>query len=224
MARSVVCAAAVLLAGPAGAQPAGVVPGRVRVTELERIESQTQDLGPVGVRGRRIGHGLGDPADFQELYRIPEGTGTAYDGQFVRIRGGLWAVFPRSAYRTERGRLLAEVPAGTVYLVGGPTRAGGMGPYVHKPVSSSLGNVGKGGAEAGAGGAGGVEGGGVSQPARPIGALMGAVDQPSEPRATGGRSPAEIRPSVWEHGGARADRVEALLMRAAAGEGTAATK
>ncbi|MBA4039475.1 MAG: hypothetical protein C0468_03990 [Planctomyces sp.] len=189
----------------------------MRVAEIQRVESQTEDLGPVGVRSRRIGHGLGEPSDFQELYRIPEGTGTAYDGQFVRIRGGLWAVFPRSAYRTERGRLLAEVPAGTVYLVGGPTRAGGLGPYVHQPVVSAPGVPGGGAATPQRPAAHGP----VAGPAQPIGAPLGALAQAPQRLDADPRPPAGVWPNPWEHGGARADRVEALLMRAAAGEGPA---
>lgn len=54
------------------------------------------------------------PSGFDRVYEVPTGEGSL----FARIDGGLTAVFPRSEYTATPYGAVAEVPAGTVWVIG----------------------------------------------------------------------------------------------------------
>jgi hypothetical protein len=106
--------------------------GALGVRDLKRVEATQADTSPLAGGLRAMPTDLRMPNDFGGVYQIPFGSGTRYDGWFVRVRGGTYAVFPRSVYEEGRNGLRPTVPPGTIYLTGGIPRAGdaasGLGP------------------------------------------------------------------------------------------------
>lgn len=84
--------------------------------ELKAVEENVGDLGPLSRSLRVLGADLRQPANFDRVYRI---SGT--DERFMRINGGLYAVFERSLYVPSEDGLVPLIPGGTVFYIGRPS-------------------------------------------------------------------------------------------------------
>lgn len=91
----------------------------IGLESLRRVDAGVDDLGGLEAPARLIDKGLRHPNDWSGVYQIPPGTGTRYDGWFVRVRGGVYAVFPRSEYVPTPDGVYVPVPAGTLFFIGG---------------------------------------------------------------------------------------------------------
>lgn len=78
---------------------------------LEPIDARREDVGPLRSSLRALEPGLAQPSGFDRVYRAPGGAG------FMRIQGGLFALFPRSLYA---GGSVPLIPPGTVFHIGAP--------------------------------------------------------------------------------------------------------
>jgi len=83
---------------------------------LQPVEQRVADNGPLSTSLKWVQYGLREPYSFSELYQLPVGQ-----RNYVRRNAGLWAVFPRSLYMPSEEGVVASVPAGTMYYIGGPT-------------------------------------------------------------------------------------------------------
>jgi len=83
--------------------------------KMKPVDGGVADMGPLSGPGRSLSPGLRQPSGFDRVYEV-EIDGKKY---FARQNGSTVAVFPRSAYSRDDGRLTALVPAGTVFYLGG---------------------------------------------------------------------------------------------------------
>lgn len=103
------CAAAVCLTGAgAAAQPAGAT----------RVEPGIADVGPLSVPGRVPPMDLRKPVDFEGVYTLGRVDAFGSDEVFLRVSGGVTAVFPRSVYEKSAKGLKPRIPAGTTFYIG----------------------------------------------------------------------------------------------------------
>jgi hypothetical protein len=84
---------------------------------LERVDPGVGDVDPLRASLRDLSVDLRASGDFSAPYRL-QGDASA-DDRFVRFGGGTTAVFPRSVYTSTRRGVVAEVPPGTVFYIGG---------------------------------------------------------------------------------------------------------
>lgn len=84
--------------------------------ELKSVEANVGDLGPLSRSLRSLGADLRQPTNFDRVYRVP-----GQDDRFMRINGGLYAVFERSLYAPTRDGLVPLIPGGTVFYIGRPS-------------------------------------------------------------------------------------------------------
>lgn len=85
---------------------------------LKPVDPRYEDVGPLGVSLLRLRPDLREPQDFDRVYRVAGAAG-GDDQKFARISGALAAVFPRSQYSTTKSGVRIDVPAGTVFYIGG---------------------------------------------------------------------------------------------------------
>jgi len=85
------------------------------VRDLEPVEQTVEDVDPLARSIRRIERGLRQPTGFESVYRLP-----GDHDRFMRIDGGLYAVFPRSVYLNTRMGEVPLIPANTVFWIGPP--------------------------------------------------------------------------------------------------------
>ncbi len=112
--------AAVVLTASAGAQPENVnVGGQL----WKPVEPTVSDLGPLNTSQRVMPLDMRATSSFDKLYKLdvrPRFFGDrAQSEYYMRRNGAVSAVFPRSSYRVLEEGVLAEVPAGTVFSLGG---------------------------------------------------------------------------------------------------------
>ncbi len=95
------------LASPATAQtPSPLVP----------VDQRIEDVSPLGLSLREMQPTLREPNNFQELYRF-----RGDDENLVRAQGGLYLVFQRSIYGSDRkGNVFPLIPPNTVFYIGPP--------------------------------------------------------------------------------------------------------
>lgn len=120
LALSLACAAAsAQVRQDTAVRPAGptTTPGAVPGPALQRVEPGVGDVDPLRASLRDLSVDLRSSGDFSTPYRIPGQT--AADDRFVRFGGGTTAVFPRSVYTSTRRGVVAEIPPGTVFYIGG---------------------------------------------------------------------------------------------------------
>jgi hypothetical protein len=99
----------------AGAQPWSNVP-----PPLQRVDPGTSDADPLRMSLREMQFDLRRPSGFDTVYRLDAAPGYSPRGtMFMRMDGGITAVFPHSVYQPTRTGLVAEIPAGTVFHIGG---------------------------------------------------------------------------------------------------------
>ncbi|HRQ71497.1 MAG TPA: hypothetical protein PLU35_00545 [Phycisphaerales bacterium] len=87
--------------------------GDLHAEALVRIDPTVGDVGPLGVSMRLMPIDLLRPASFEEVYQVPNRPNL-----FMRVHGGVAAVFPRSVYTTTPWGMRAEVPPGTIFHIG----------------------------------------------------------------------------------------------------------
>jgi hypothetical protein len=107
------------LVAPASAQT--LLPGG-----SEPVEQSIGDVSPLAVSMRRIEPGLSTGANFDQVFRYGDG--------FLRVQGGLYAVFDNSIYlrdQKRKGGMNAVVPPGTMYYIGAPPDPGPRQPPPH---------------------------------------------------------------------------------------------
>ncbi|HRQ76909.1 MAG TPA: hypothetical protein PK098_13425 [Phycisphaerales bacterium] len=100
------------------ALPGGLIP----------VDPVVEDVGALSLSLRTLERGLQHPSAFNRVYRMP-----GFGNQFVRVDGGLYAVFPQSAYAPSREGAVPLIPGGTEYYMGDPTGA------AYRPANGTLG-------------------------------------------------------------------------------------
>lgn len=83
---------------------------------LKAVEENVGDLGPLSRSLRTLGADLRQPSNFDRVYRAP-----GKHDRFMRINGGLYAVFERSLYAPSKSGLMPLIPGGTVFYIGRPS-------------------------------------------------------------------------------------------------------
>ncbi len=87
--------------------------GDLHAESLVRIDPTVGDVGPLGVSMRLLPIDLLRPSSFEEVYQVPNRPNL-----FMRIHGGVAAVFPRSVYTTTPWGMRADLPPGTTFHIG----------------------------------------------------------------------------------------------------------
>ena len=83
---------------------------------IERLDAGVSDVGPLSLSLRDMQVDLRHPTGFDRVYRAP-----GRDDLFMRVYGGLYAVFPRSLYAPTSMGDLALIPDGTTFYIGAPS-------------------------------------------------------------------------------------------------------
>jgi hypothetical protein len=118
--RTTLTLAALVVTASAAAQPENVnVGGQL----WKPAEPTVSDLGPLNTSQRVMPLDMRATSSFDKLYKLdarPRFFGDRAQGEYyMRRSGAVSAVFPRSSYRALEEGVLAEVPAGTVFSLGG---------------------------------------------------------------------------------------------------------
>lgn len=85
---------------------------------LRPVDPTVEDVGPLGVSLRQLRPDLRQPLDFDRVYEI-QADGRPTADRYTRMSGAVAAVFPRSQYTTTRNGIRIDVPAGTIFYLGG---------------------------------------------------------------------------------------------------------
>lgn len=86
---------------------------------LKRVEDGVSDVGPLGTSQRLVPMDLRVPTGFEGVYEFQrERRWDTPETMYMRVSGGMAAVFPRSVYIEAGGGLIPEIPAGTTFLIG----------------------------------------------------------------------------------------------------------
>lgn len=105
-------------------------PGDPLRPTFKRVEQGVSDTGPLRVGMRDVGVDLIVPTGFRDVFEIQPGGPAPFGRpgagsfpgsprQFARINGAVTAVFPRSIYTPTDDGVVAEIPPGTIFYVGG---------------------------------------------------------------------------------------------------------
>lgn len=86
---------------------------------LQPVEQGVEDVNPLAAPSRLQPLDLRLPLGFDRVYRVVEPWRSQMDQRFARSSGALTAVFPRSQYTPTRNGTIPEIPAGTVFYIGG---------------------------------------------------------------------------------------------------------
>ena len=95
-------------------------PLEVRRIDLQAVEPSIGDRGPLDLSLRWIDPGLRLPSGYDQVY-AQEGSG------FWRANGGLLARFDQSIYMSTQYGPMADIPASTVFVIGGVPMGGEVG-------------------------------------------------------------------------------------------------
>lgn len=108
--------------------------GDPRRPTFKRVEQGVSDTGPLRVGVRDQGVDLLVPTGFRDVFEIQPGGPVPPGGaggpgfnaassntqkQFARVNGAVIAVFPRSIYTPTEDGIVAEIPPGTIFYIGG---------------------------------------------------------------------------------------------------------
>lgn len=96
-----------------GLEPAE--PWRADQGRFRPVDPGRQDTGPMAESLRLLPFDLRHPTGFDQVYRVP-----GQEGMFMRMDGGLTAIFPKGVYSQTPFGDLPEVPPGTVFHIGTP--------------------------------------------------------------------------------------------------------
>lgn len=79
------------------------------------VDPAVEDVGPLSRSLRLLDPGIGLPGSFERVEQVP-----GHDELYMRIAGGLYAVFPRSLYVPTRAGDAALIPNDTIFYIGPP--------------------------------------------------------------------------------------------------------
>ncbi len=102
---------------------------------LDRIDPLYGDASPLShsLREMDMQADLRSPVGFQNIYRVP-----GRDDLLMRQSGGVYAIFPQSAYVPSRNGSIAVVPPGTIYSIGPPGMWSMPSQWVQPPALAHL--------------------------------------------------------------------------------------
>ena len=80
---------------------------------LKEVEAGVADVSPLSLSWREMQVDLRQPVGFENVYQVP-----GQEGMFMRVHGGLYAVFPQSVYANTREGEVAVIPNATVFYIG----------------------------------------------------------------------------------------------------------
>ena len=83
--------------------------------DLRPLDQRVEDTSPLSRSLRTIERGLRAPTGVNQVYRFP-----GQEDLYMRIIGGIHAVFPQSAYSSGRNGPVPLIPAGTIFYIGLP--------------------------------------------------------------------------------------------------------
>lgn len=86
---------------------------------LEPVQQGTVDANPLAAPASVQPLDLRLPLGFDRVYRVVEPGRSMLNQRYARSSGALTAVFPRSQYTPTRDGVVPEIPAGTVFYIGG---------------------------------------------------------------------------------------------------------
>lgn len=93
--------------------PAAVI---AQPVELEPVDQRIEDVSPLGLSLRQMQPTLREPNNFEELYHL-----RGDDENLVRAQGGLYVVFQRSIYGSDKdGNVFPVYSPNTVFYIGPP--------------------------------------------------------------------------------------------------------
>lgn len=195
--------------GVLGMSPLAILPARAAASQpvqhLERIEPGVGDVGADVLSRRDLRTELRHPVGFDTVYRLNRTDAFGrQDDVFVRIGGGVTAVFPRSTYRPTGRGAQAEIPPGTVFHLGRlpePLAQPGSRPPSPNRVSLAA--------------PVGLIDLGVPTPGAP------GTEQPSSAAQPAPEGEVRVAPSMFEDEDFRRRRIDALLGKAAKRTGLA---
>ncbi len=198
----VVGAITVAVSGEAMAQPAGARP----------IEQGVGDAGPLSAPGRVVPVDLRKPLGFERVYTLGRVDAFKDDEVFLRVSGGITAVFPRSVYEKTPEGTRPLIPPGTTFYIGELPEE--FRPAEEKLPPSRLAlnlgvdlSAGRAAEEANARAADQQSSKGAPEPATA-----------GERRSTAGRAHADLGlPTIWENEEYRGARIGQIMRRAMAG-------
>ena len=109
----------------------------------KRVEQGLGDLGPTTMSLRDLQLDLRAPTGFESVYEVDRANPYGAPGErstpmFMRMSGGVAAVFPRSVYLQGKGGLLPQIPPDTVFYIGGLPKTFSTG--AHKAALPRAGN------------------------------------------------------------------------------------
>jgi hypothetical protein len=84
----------------------------VRAVDLRPVDQTVADRGPLDGGLRTVEFGLQMPSGYSQVFARP-------GGGFMRANGGLVATFPQSIYVATQQGILPDIPASTVFVIGG---------------------------------------------------------------------------------------------------------
>lgn len=87
-------------------------PMQVRSVDLRAVEQSIDDRGPLDLSLRWVESGLRMPAGYDQVFALETGG-------YWRADGGLVARFSQSVYRSTRSGPMPDIPASTVFVIGG---------------------------------------------------------------------------------------------------------
>lgn len=86
---------------------------------LEPVQQGTVDANPLAAPANVQPLDLRLPLGFDRVYRVVEPGRSMLNQRYARSSGALTAVFPRSQYTPTRDGVVPEIPAGTIFYIGG---------------------------------------------------------------------------------------------------------
>jgi hypothetical protein len=102
-----------LIVSAAAMAAGGPVRGQAEPFTFTPVDEGVGDFNPLATSLRVIDAGLAVASGFEQVYRVP-----GRDDRFMRVQGGVYAVFPNSVY--SRTSTKASVPPGTTFYIGSP--------------------------------------------------------------------------------------------------------
>lgn len=86
---------------------------------LEPVTQGTSDANPLAAPANIQPLDLRLPLGFDRVFRVVEPGRSMLNQRYARSSGAITAVFPRSQYTPTRDGVIPEIPAGTIFYIGG---------------------------------------------------------------------------------------------------------
>ena len=103
------------LAAPSSAVPQQVDRSYEASEALVPIDQSVGDVNALSASLRERDRGLEQPVGFSQVYRVP-----GFADRYMRISGGIYAVFPQSVYIPTQAGLAPDIPPNTIFYIGSP--------------------------------------------------------------------------------------------------------